>query len=557
MSLLPALDVTALTGPLVDRALGIRTPAVRYQVHRDVGVPMPDGPVLLADHYRPTVTLGPLPVVLIRCPYGRAGLVASMFAVPVARRGFQVFIQSTRGTFGSGGQFRPFQHEQEDGLATLAWLRSQPWCDGRVATIGASYLGHTQWAVAPYADPPLEAVSLNVTAARLSRAFYGPGGAPGLQNALDWTASIGTQERGTLPPVVPNPIANARRRRAQRMLPIQAADSAVAGAPVTFWRDFTGHAAVTDDFWAASDHEGAVLRGMPPVNMVTGWWDLFVDGQLRDYARLRAAGVTARITVGPWLHGEPAEMGEVTRSDIEWLDQHLRGVPAAPRAAVRLNLMPTDQWLEFETWPPERSRPTPWYLGRSGALSREAPAGEGGPSTFDYDPADPTPSIGGPLLSAPGKQADNAKIEARPDVLVCTGPVLEQDLDVVGPVTARVFLRTGSPHADVFVRVCDVDTDGVSRNVVDGMRRISPDAPADAVGSDGVAEVAVELFPTAYRFAAGHRIRVQVAGGAFPRFARNFGTGEPFATATTGIVNRFEIFHDTGHPSRVELPVLS
>jgi len=152
-----------LAGLAADRALGLPLTARPYELRRDVQVPMPDGVVLLGNHYRPAGDDGPLPVVLLRSPYGRAGPTGLVFAAPLARRGFQVFIQSVRGTFGSGGQFRPFLPEREDGLATVAWLREQPWCDGRVAMTGASYLGHTQWAVAPYADPPLASVSLNIT----------------------------------------------------------------------------------------------------------------------------------------------------------------------------------------------------------------------------------------------------------------------------------------------------------------------------------------------------------------------------------------------------------
>ena len=169
-------------GLLADAALGLPLRARPYTVERDVAVPVPDGVSLLGDLYRPAGASGPLPVVLVRLPYGRAGLVAHAFATPLARRGLQVFIQSTRGTFGSGGHFRPFTTEHDDGLATLAWLRAQPWCDGRVAMTGASYFGHTQWAVAPYADPPLVAVSPHVTAARITTAFY-EHGAPPLQNA--------------------------------------------------------------------------------------------------------------------------------------------------------------------------------------------------------------------------------------------------------------------------------------------------------------------------------------------------------------------------------------
>jgi putative CocE/NonD family hydrolase len=130
---------------------------------------------------------------------------------------------------------------------------------------------------------------------------------------------------------------------------------------------------------------------------------------------------------------------------------------------------------------------------------------------------------------------------------------------VVGPVRARIHVRPELEHADVFVRLCDVDPDGVSRNVVDGIRRLDPrTVPADdvQVGDDGVLAVDVELFPTAYRVRAGHRLRVQVSGGAFPRYARNHGTGEPFGIATDLKPCRFEVFSDAAHPSRLVLPVL-
>ena len=241
--------LSGMAGMAMDRMLGIRSAAVRFVLRPDVAVEMPDGVVLLGDLYRPAGDDRPLPVVLIRSPYGRAGLSGVMFAAPLARRGFQVFIQSTRGTFGSGGQFRPFTAEREDGLATVAWLRDQPWCDGRVAMTGGSYLGHTQWAVAPYVDPPLQSVCLNITAAKFSAAFY-QHGVPSLQNVLNWIGLVGRQERG-LHAALPNPRQMARMRRALRKIPLQAADVEVAGAPVTFWRDFTSHVGPDDEFWRA------------------------------------------------------------------------------------------------------------------------------------------------------------------------------------------------------------------------------------------------------------------------------------------------------------------
>jgi putative CocE/NonD family hydrolase len=541
-----------IAGLAVDRAMGLSGTGVPVVVRRDIGVAMPDGVVLLGDQYRPEREAGPLPVVLIRSPYGRAGLVGALFAAPLARRGFQVFIQSARGTFGSGGQFRPFLHERDDGLATVAGLRDQPWCDGRIAMTGASYLGHTQWAIAPYADPPLESVSLNITAARITSAFYDHG-APGLRNALNWSGQIGRQERRGVPPLVPNPVQIAVMRRALRRTPLQAADVAVAGAPVPFWRDFVDHASDDDDFWAVADHDGADLSKLPPVSMVTGWWDLFAAEQLRDFAAIRAAGVDARIVVGPWLHGEPGEFRAINQADVAWLKQHLSGGPPPSGPRVRVYLQQAGTWREFEEWPPPATA-TRYYLRPGGALATSAEPGDAPPASYTYDPADPTPTAGGPVLQPPGKQVDNAAIEARPDVLIYTSERLAADQDIIGPVSARVYVRTSLEYADVFVRLCDVDDKGVSRNIVDGIRRLNPQT-APPAGADGVLAIDIELFPTAYRMHAGHQLRLQVSGGAFPRYARNHGTGEPFGAAVTTRRCQFEVFADAQHQGYVELPL--
>jgi uncharacterized protein len=545
---------TRFAGLVADVTLGLPVKAAPYEVLHDVPVPMPDGVTLLANHYRPAGADGPLPVVLIRVPYGRAGAFGQLFAAPLARRGLQVFMQATRGTFGSGGQFRPFTTERDDGLATVAWLRDQPWCDGRIAMTGGSYFGHTQWAVAPYADPPLVCVSPHITSSNVTSTLFYDHGAPQIHTALSWSAQIGRQERPGLLGGLPDPRVKAKVRRALGRLPLQAADVAVADAPVPFWRDFVAHAGPGDAFWEQADHDAALAR-MPPVSMVTGWWDLFLAGNLADYTALRAAGVPARIVVGPWLHGEPGELRTIAQTDARWLHHHLNGGPAPTGAPVRVYLQQARRWLEFDEWPPTAARPQVLHLRGQGRLDAE-PAGDTEPSRFTYDPADPTPTVGGPLLQPPGKQADNKIVEDRDDVLVFTGSALRADLDVVGPVHATVHVRTELPYADVFVRLCDVDPAGVSRNVVDGIRRLDPRVP-DAPDVQNGAAVRVDLFPTAYRFRAGHRIRVQVSGGAFPRYARNMGTAEPFGAATRGRSCTVEVRHDSEHPSQIVLPVLA
>ena len=549
--------ISSVVGAVTDLALGRSPCAIRYDVQRDVPVPMPDGVALLGDHYRPHGADGPMSVVLIRLPYGRGGAYGQVYPAPLARRGFQVFVQATRGTFGSGGQFRPFTTEHEDGLATLAWLRDQPWCDGRVAMVGGSYFGHTQWAIAPYADPPLVCVSPHITSADIAGSIFYEHGAPSIQTALGWSGSIGRQERGGVFDAL-RPGKHAQLLRALRTQPLQAADVRVAGAAVPFWRDFVAHSEPGDPFWSVADHAGADLSTMPPVTMVTGWWDLFLAGNLADFTALQRAGVPARLLVGPWLHGEPGELKAAVNSDLEWLDHHLRGAPPPIGPPVSVYLQHADRWLGLTEWPPAGTVELPVHLAVAGELTEAPPAPDAPPARFVFDPTDPTPTVGGPMLSAPGKQADNRSVESRADVLVFTGPPREVDLDLVGPVRARIHLRTSLPHADLFVRLCDVDPEGVSRNIVDGIRRLDPrTVPAEDVEimPDGVLAVDVELFPTAYRVRAGHRLRVQVSGGAFPRYARNHGTGAPFGTATAGRPCSFEILRDAAHPSRVVLPV--
>ena len=173
------------------------------------------------------------------------------------------------------------------------------------------------------------------------------------------------------------------------------------------------------------------------------------------------------------------------------------------------------RWLEFEEWPPPATSRRGYYLRHGGALAIDAEPGDAPPASFTYDPADPTPTAGGPVLQPPGKQVDNAAIEARPDVLTYTSERLAADQDIIGPVSARVYVRTSLEYADVFVRLCDVDDKGVSRNVVDGIRRLNPQT-APPAGPDGVLTIDIELFPTAYRMRPATRCGYRSAAAHSP-----------------------------------------
>jgi hypothetical protein len=540
-----------------DRLLGL-PPAAAPDVERrkDLRIPLPDGVITLADWYRPSGSgTAAMPVVLVRTPYGHQTILGRLLGSVLARRGLQIVVQSVRGTFGSGGEYWPMHQERDDGVATVAWLRDQPWCDGRIATAGPSYLGHTQWAIGPYLDEPLAAMCLSVTTSDFPRTFY-PDGNISLYSLLSWSSLIGTQEDATpLSRLLGGRKREQRNDAAMRSLPLRDADRVAIDKPVRFWQEVIEHAEPGDDFWKPINHRPLVAKLTTPTSMVTGWYDLFLPAQLDDFRDLQRAGRSTRITIGPWAHADPGNIKTMLGDTANFLVAHLGGnTSELNRAPVRVYLQHADRWLDFPTWPPEEATPTPIHLHDAGKLDWPSPT-TGSSDEFDYDPADPTPSTGGPLLNGPTKQRDNTAIEARKDVLTYTGERLARDLDLVGELAATIFVRTELGHGDVFVRLCDVDARGVSRNVCDGMIRLRAGdlEPAE----DGSFAVRLAMYPTGYRFRRGHRLRVQVAAGAFPRFSRNHGTEEAIADATAMRTNHYEILHDAEHPSRIVLPILS
>jgi putative CocE/NonD family hydrolase len=223
----------------------------------------------------------------------------------------------------------------------------------------------------------------------------------------------------------------------------------------------------------------------------------------------------------------------------------------APTAPVRVYVGGGGGWRDLTDWPPPDGQAAIWTLSPGGGLSiRASPVGE--PSAIRYDPADPTPSRGGATLGRPGGVVENGRIEARSDVLVFTSAPLKEDLEIIGPVSARLMVRVAGLSGDAFIRLCDVDADGASRNVCDGIVR--PDPYPHVFGADG-GVVAVPMSSAAHRFAAGHRIRVQVSGGSHPRFARNTGTGEPVATARNLAPVSIQLLHRADTPTTITLPV--
>jgi len=294
--------------------------------------------------------------------------------------------------------------------------------------------------------------------------------------------------------------------------------------------------------------------------MVTGWYDIFLPGQLRDYDTLVKSGNPPRLTVGPWSHVSNQLFVASTTEAYDFLREHFIREPivSGREHPVRIFVTGVDQWREYDTWPPG-SVDQDWWLHAEGGLSSQAPS-PSAPSAYVYDPADPTPSRGGPGLASNCGPVDNSVHERRADVLTFTSDALRAPLEVLGEPTAAIWLRSDRRQTDLFVRLCDVHPDGRSMTVCDGIRRIGGSGPVDIdprPDAEGARLVRVALWPTAHHFAAGHCVRVQVSSGAHPRYARNPGGDEPLATARTLHRAHQEILHDPRHPSAVALPTMT
>ncbi len=517
--------------------------------HRDIQVPMRDGVVLLADHYAPVVG-GPRPTVLVRCPYGRGFMFAAMIALPFAERGYHVLLQSVRGTFGSGGTFLPGVAEAPDGQDTVAWLRTQDWFDGRLATAGPSYLAYTQWALALDPPPELKAMVIHIGTHDLAAAA-GEQGPFQLYNTLMWSDLMAHQESlGAVRAIIRMNRTERRLAPALARLPLRSTVDGLGGKGAPWYEDWLTHQVdPAHEYWTGYRAGAALGTVTVPTLLVGGFHDFFAEQTLTQYHALRARGVDVAMTLGPWTH-LTLDQGVALTESLAWLDQHVAGDgPVARTQPVRAWLSGADQWHDLPAWPPEPTEPTTWYLAPGGALAATRSTGSQA-TGFRYDPADPTPSVGGRLMAASGGSQDNTAVERRPDVLTFTGPLLAEPVDVFGTPVVELHVSADNTYADLFARLCDVDESGRSVNVTDQIVRLPvTDEPGE------VRVVRIPLVDVAHRFLPGHRIRLQVSGGAHPRFARNLGTPDHPADAAVGRPTSHQVHHDTAHPSSLTLPV--
>ena len=544
-----------ITSRLTSRLMNLPPAHTRdIVVTRDIPIPMPDGAILLADHYTARNGIRQ-PTILIRSPYGRRGFFGIQSALPYAERGFQVLIQSCRGTAGSGGDFKFARSEHDDGLATIEWMKQQDWFSGELAMVGPSYLGFVQWAIAADAGPELKAIVPQVTTSDFNHFRY-QGGSLTFESMFGWSTMMAENAATgfNMKMLLGMWDRNRKLEKAFDHLPLNEADNIVIGRSTQLYQEVLEHSP-DDDYWNPVNFSSRVPELTIPIYLMGGWYDLFLDWQLKDYQALRAAGRNPYLLIGPWFHGEFSSTPSMTRESLTWFQAHMKGNTSKLREIpVRLFVMGANQWRNFSDWPPPAQNER-WYLQPDGGLALTTPP-VSEPDQYRYDPSDPTPAVGGNSLGSRKHMGakDNRKLESRADVLVYTSAVLDHDVEVIGPVTADLYVRSSLQHTDFFARLCVVEPSGKSINLCDGILRLTPDCVVPQ--ADGSLHIQINIWPTAYHFSRGQRIRLQVSSGAHPSFARNPGTGEPLATATKLRVAEQSVYHDPEHPSAILLPVI-
>src|SRR5262245_59842393 len=566
-------------------------PTYRVKTEIDVKVPMRDGVALSADIYRPDVE-GKFPAILVRTPYNNNTEGAINQSKFFAERGYVMVQQDVRGKFDSYGQFYPQKNEANDGYEMDEWIGKQPWFNGKLGTMGGSYVGYTQWAQAVRGSKYLVAMAPQVTTPDLYNNWFYTDGALSYAFSLSWGAvSIdGRVAQTTSAFDWPN---------VYRHLPI-ATSPDEAGHRSTHYRDWVAHP-TRDSYWETLNHEREYDKISLPMLNVEGWYDIFLRGALQDDIAVRkqaqpdAARTGKRIMIGPWVHrtgrrnntpagqaadpnatdfGPEAEV-DLQRVTLRWFDYWLKGIKngVGDEPPIKIFVMGDNTWRYEHEWPLARTQYTKYYIssnGRAnsllgdGTLSTRPPtAGTAESDTFSYDPANPTPTLGGNTCCAqqvPSGPWDQRAAERRDDVLVFTSAELTEAVEVTGPIAMKLYASTSANDTDWAAKLVDVSPDGFARNVQDGILRARS---RDAIGKQGtliepgkIYEYTIDMWATSNTFLPGHRIRLEVSSSNFPRFDRNLNTGEDPATGTRMTVGKQTVYHSTAYPSHVVLPVI-
>jgi putative CocE/NonD family hydrolase len=558
------------------------------RVDQDVEILMRDGTILRADVYRPD-TDRPVPAVLNRTCYDRSFRLTPPAALDpdlAVEAGLALVCQDVRGQFSSEGEFYPFTTEIADGYDTVEWVGAQPWCSGQVAMAGRSYGGATQWMAAAHRPSSLVAILPIACGSNPYEGWVYQGGAFQLGFNLFWTQMM-----------------TAPRMRSSlgdqfRHLPLTEPPLLEGNDQASFYHDWLAHP-TDDDWWHAFAINRLYDRIEVPVFNIGGWYDLLLKGTLENYRRMRREGGSerarsgTRLLVGPWAHGSTygaypdhnfkefegkAEI-DLAALQVAFYREHF-GAAASPAPElpdpsrpVRIFVMGENRWRDEADWPLPQAVEEHWFFHSGGdaaqdggSLSPEPPSDEP-PDPYLYDPANPAPTVGGPtslpaaFMRTNSGPMDQRQVEQRADVLVYTSSALERPLEVTGPLAVVLYASTSARDTDFVAKLCDVEPDGTSRILAEGVLRARYregfERPVP-IEPDRVYDYEIDLVATSNEFRPGHRVRVIVTSSSFPRFDRNPNTGAPLgADRPQNLVTAKQlVFHDGDRASRIVLPVV-
>jgi putative CocE/NonD family hydrolase len=588
-------------------------------VEKDVKVPMRDGVKLALDLYLPAANGKPLPgkhpTILVRTPYNKNGSTAE--ARWFAARGFAVVVNDTRGRYASEGVWRMIVDDPNDGYDVCGWIVQQPWSTGKIGTMGTSYVGGTQHALACAQAPgltcmiPVDSVSnCGIAGMRHSGAFelrfmnwIFTIGAPNARAALaDLALKTALEQNGKL---MPQHLLN---------LPIRPGTTPLKQVPeYESWLVEAMRHGDNDEFWKRPGY--SVVDNLDryadvPVYHVTGWYDSWCRQNVLNWQALsKAKKSPQKLIIGPWTHGQ---QGRNVAGELEfpseaalafnewrqrWFDRWLRDVPNGierekpvklfimgggdGRKTTNGRLRHGGSWRDEESFPLARTKFTPYYVHPDGRLSPDKPTGQPRATTFRFDPVNPVATIGGNLSSVAGLldaggfdqrsrketlfATDQLPLSERRDVLVFQTEPLPEAVEVTGPVVVKLFVSSSAVDTDFTAKLIDVYPRGpdcplgFDLNIGDSITRMryrDSLEKAELMEPGKVYPVAIHLYPTANVFAKGHRIRLDISSSNFPRFDINPNTGEPLQQHRRMIPADNTVYHEPERASHVVLPMI-
>ncbi|WP_158768880.1 CocE/NonD family hydrolase [Paraglaciecola sp. L1A13] len=538
-----------------------------------IPVSMRDGVELATDVYLPKKT-GTYPTLLIRDIYTNGSAAGRQkYAKFATSNGYALVFQSVRGRYDSDGKWYPYFQEINDGDDTLNWIADQTWSDGKVGMFGSSYLASVQWLAAVNRNPALVAIAPAVSPGNYYRDVAYPGGAFSLLSRASWGIGlVGSKTNMSFPVDWVNEIKH---------LPLDTLAESV-GFNVKHFQDWIDHPS-DDAYWKPLNLEARANEMAVPAMNIGGWYDVFLRSTIGSYKTMteEAATETARkgqrLVIGPWPHGwnQQTKIGDMQLGDnslidapamlLEWFNYWMKG-DAKPsgikegEAPVRIYVMGENVWRDEQEWPLARTTYRPFYIHADNTLSAEASTAKSASMKYDYDPADPVPTLGGNIMSAKLRGPfDQKPLDGREDILRFVTEPFTQATEITGPISAEIYASSSAPDTDFMAKLIVVKPDGSALNLVDGVIRARYREGFDKpklIEPGKVYKYDIDMWATSYKLSPGDRIRIDITSSNFPRLARNLNTGADFAKTSEMKIANQTIHMSKKYPSKIVLPIV-